>query len=86
MLQPRLKLIGSSHHRPAALPMPTADTYRQKAEECVARAKAAISNAERARNFELAEHYMLLAMDELATPPSGDGATFRFFDIGRSRK
>jgi hypothetical protein len=46
--------------------MHTADSYRQKAEECVARAKAARSNEERARNYELAEQYMRLAMDELA--------------------
>jgi hypothetical protein len=46
--------------------MPAADSYRQKAEECVARAKAAMSNEERARNYELAEQYMRLAMDELA--------------------
>jgi hypothetical protein len=33
--------------------MPTADSYRQKAEECVARAKAAMRNEERARNYEM---------------------------------
>jgi hypothetical protein len=70
--------------------MPTADTYRKKAEECVASAKAAMSNEERACNYELAEHYMRLAMDELSHPPSGGGATFRFagmfFDIGRCRE
>jgi hypothetical protein len=43
--------------------MPTADFYRQKADECVAAAKVATRNEEKARQYALAEHYMRLAMD-----------------------
>ena len=44
--------------------MPTAEFYRQKADECVATAKMATLNEEKARQYALAEHYMRLAMDE----------------------
>jgi hypothetical protein len=44
--------------------MPTADFYRQKADECVAAAKIATQNEEKARQYALAEHYMRLAMDQ----------------------
>jgi hypothetical protein len=44
--------------------MPTAEFYRQKAEECVAAAKMATLNEERVRQYALAEHYIRLAMDE----------------------
>jgi hypothetical protein len=44
--------------------MPTSDFYRQKAGECVAAAKVATRNEEKARQYALAEHYMRLAMDE----------------------
>jgi hypothetical protein len=39
--------------------------YRHKADECVAAAKAATLNEERARHYALAAYYMRLAMDEL---------------------
>ena len=35
--------------------MPTADFYRQKADECVAAAKIATQNEEKARQYALAE-------------------------------
>ena len=45
--------------------MPSADWYRRKADECVALAKGATINKERARHWAVAEHYMQLSMDEL---------------------
>jgi hypothetical protein len=45
--------------------MLTAERYRRKAEECVALAKTAVLNQERARQYALAEHYTRLAMEAL---------------------
>jgi hypothetical protein len=45
--------------------MPAEEFYRQKADECVAAAKMATRNEERARQYALAAYYMRLAMDEL---------------------
>jgi hypothetical protein len=50
--------------------MPTADWYRRKAEECATRAKTAITNEERARNYALAERYIRRAMDKLVPSES----------------
>jgi hypothetical protein len=44
--------------------MTSADYYRQKADECVAAAKAATFNEERARHCAIADYYARLAMDE----------------------
>jgi len=48
--------------------MRTADWYRKKADECVALAKTATLNEERARHYALADHYMRLARDALNPP------------------
>lgn len=45
--------------------MRTEEFYRRKADKCVAAAKMATLNEERARQYALAEHYMRLAMDVL---------------------
>jgi hypothetical protein len=52
--------------------MRTAEWYRKKADECVSRAKTAIKNEERARNWALAEHYTRLAMDQLISSTGED--------------
>jgi hypothetical protein len=44
--------------------MPAAEWYHRKAEECVALAKAALLNEERARLYALAEYYIRLGMTE----------------------
>jgi hypothetical protein len=43
--------------------MPAVEWYHRKAEECVALAKAASLNDERARLYALAEYYMRLALN-----------------------
>jgi hypothetical protein len=54
-----------------AHPMPSAKWYRRKADECVALAKAATMNEEKARHWAVAEHYVRLATDEIkAAQPS----------------
>jgi hypothetical protein len=58
--------------------MPAVEWYHRKAEECVALAKAASLNDERARLYALAEYYTRLALN----PRTGEDSTLAAPGLG----
>ena len=78
MIEPKFLLVFiEQSKRRSIAPMPAAEWYHRKVEECVALAKAARLDEERARLYALAEYYIRLATE------AAQGETARLKELTR---